>query len=133
MRSNAPDARGALSARGGDLPRAAETHPVVRAIASSEVGDELLPLLTTRGGPLVAEVTGRLAGVLVENWPELSSDDANLVSDCLVRLAISYAALPAGSRAKWPRLCRKSSGRSWTGSRTFRPPPRLRLRGGRVS
>lgn len=97
VRSKAPDARGALMAAAEIFLAAAGTHPVIRAVASSDSGEEILPLLTTRGGALVGDVTQRLAAVLVENWPQLSAQDASLVSDCLVRLAISYAALPAGS------------------------------------
>ena len=79
---------------------AAETHPVIRAVVASESGDELLPLLTTRGGPLVARGHRRLARRCVESWPGLRRREAELVSDCLVRLAISHAALPAAPPAE---------------------------------
>ena len=95
VRAEAPDARGALRAAAEIFLSAAGTHPVIRAVASAEVGDELLPLLTTRGGALVGDVTARLAGLIVESWPGLAAEQAELVSDCLVRLAISHAALPA--------------------------------------
>jgi AcrR family transcriptional regulator len=97
IRAHAPDARAALEAALSLFLTAAATHPVIRAVAASESGDELLPLLTTRGGPLVAEVTDHLAQTLVESWPGLGRTDAELVSDCLVRLAISHAALPVGA------------------------------------
>ena len=72
----------------------------MRAIASGDGGEELLPLVTTRGGTLLEIVTERLAEVLVETWPQLSRADAGLVADTLVRLAISHAALPAGAAAQ---------------------------------
>jgi AcrR family transcriptional regulator len=97
IRAHAPDARAALEAALDIFLSAAGTHPVIRAVTAAEGGDELLPLLTTRGGPLVAEVTDRLADSLVESWQKLSRPDAELLSDCLVRLAISHAALPAGT------------------------------------
>ena len=100
VRSNAPDARGALTAAAEIFLTAAETHPVIRAVARGEAsGDEILPLLTTRGRPLVSDVTGRLAALMLENWPELERTDAELVADCLVRMAISHAALPAAAPA----------------------------------
>ena len=97
---NAPDGRAALAAALEIFLTAAETHPVIRAVTASESGDELLPLLTTRGGPLVMEITESLAHVLVANWEGVSRRDAELVADCLVRLAISHAALPGGPPAR---------------------------------
>lgn len=95
IRDAAPDARGALRAAVEIFLAAAETHPVIRAIVASESGDELLPLLTTRGGPLVAEVTDRLAQIITESWPGVPRREAGVIADCLARLAISHAALPA--------------------------------------
>lgn len=96
VRAKAPDAQAALGAAVEIFLTAAETHPVIRAVVASDSGDELLPLLTTRGGPLIGEVTDRLAEILVECWPALPEDEAAMIADCLARLAISYAALPAG-------------------------------------
>lgn len=95
IRSNAPDAEAALRAAVEIFLTAAETHPVIRAVVASESGDELLPLLTTRGGPLVGEVTNRLGQIIVESWPGVRKREASVIADCLARLAISHAALPA--------------------------------------
>lgn len=96
IRSNAPDARAALRSAVEVFLLAAETHPVIRAVVASEgAGDEFLPLLTTRGGPLVAEVTDRLGQIVVESWPGVPEREAAVIADCLARLAISHAALPA--------------------------------------
>ena len=101
---HAPDARAALEAALEIFLSAAATHPVIRAVVASDDGaDELLPLLTTRGGPLVEQVTGRIGAKLDEHWPGLEPADAELVADCLVRLAISHAALPAGPPPKTAR------------------------------
>jgi AcrR family transcriptional regulator len=97
---HAPDGRAALAAALEIFLSAAETHPVIRAVSASENGDELLPLLTTRGGPLVTEITDGLADVLVANWAGVARPAAKLVADCLVRLAISHAALPGGPPAR---------------------------------
>ena len=100
IREHAPDARAALRAALELFLAAAETHPVIRAVIASGSGEELLPLLTTRGGPLVTDVTERLTEDLVDNWPALARSQAALLADCLVRLAISHAALPGGPPAK---------------------------------
>jgi len=99
IRSRPDDPRDALRAALEIFLGAAETHPLIRAVASAESGDEFLPLVTTRGGPLVADVTGRFSELMLETWPGLAAGDARLVADCLVRLAISHAALPAGTPA----------------------------------
>jgi hypothetical protein len=55
--------------------------------------------VTTRGGPLVEHVTDHLAELFLASWPTLRPADAAPVADALTRLAISYAALPAGEPA----------------------------------
>lgn len=97
VREHAPDPRRALRAALEIFLRAAQTHPLVRAVATSQGEDGFLPLVTTSGGPLVGEVTARLADLIRDTWEGLPGADAELVSDCLVRLAISHANLPAGS------------------------------------
>jgi AcrR family transcriptional regulator len=74
---------------------AAAEDPIVRA-AMRDGAEELLALVTTRGRPLVEYAVKRLAGVIAEEWPEAARSDCELLSECLVRLAISYAALPKG-------------------------------------
>ena len=98
--AGADDPRVALSAALEIFLSAAETHPLVRAISTGEGGDELLGLVTARGAPVLGLVGEALAAMLVENWPELAREDARTVSDFLVRLAISHAALPSGTPAE---------------------------------
>ena len=100
IRSRPEDPRGALRAALEIFLGAAETHPLIKAVASSGSEQEFLPLVTTRGGPLVEDVTGRLADLMLETWPGLPKADARLVADCLIRLAISHAALPAAAPEK---------------------------------
>jgi AcrR family transcriptional regulator len=77
------------------LTEAAE-NPLLRAVVMEEGAEELLALLTTHGKPLVERAADRLAEVMVSGWPLMRRRDAELLSDVLVRLAISYAALPSG-------------------------------------
>lgn len=93
--AHAPDAQAALRAALEIFLSAAESHPLVRSIASSQEGDELLVLVTTGGGPVLAPVTAGLAGEIRRNWPQAEPEAAELVADALVRLAISHAALPS--------------------------------------
>ncbi len=97
VRDNEQDPRAALAGAVDVFLSAAETHPLVRTIAASQDGDELLALVTVRGGPVLGGVTAGLARVILETWPGLPSADTNFLADTLVRLAISYAALPSGT------------------------------------
>lgn len=76
---------------------AAAENPLVSAIVKEDGAEELLMLFTTQGEPLVERAAERLRSVMSAGWPLLRAQDAELLSDCLVRLAISYAALPRGS------------------------------------
>src|SRR5918997_5774495 len=69
VRARAADPRAAVAAALEIFLSAAATHPLVRAISASEDGDELLPLVTTRGGPVVDEVTEQLAAMMADTWP----------------------------------------------------------------
>jgi len=82
-----------LAAFGLFLTVAAEDALVRAAIAGA---DEMLPLVTTQGQPLVERSTERLRAAIISRWPQVRPRDSALLAECLVRLAISYAALPAG-------------------------------------
>ncbi len=86
----------ALSAAFDVFLAAAADNPLIRAVVSGDGGDELLPLLTTQGEPVLERATERLAGILHGGWPELGEPEARLLADSVVRLAISYAVLPSG-------------------------------------
>ena len=75
---------------------AAAENPLVRTIVHGDGAEELLALFTTQGKPLVERAAERLTVVMLASWPLLVRQDAELLSECLVRLAISYAALPTG-------------------------------------
>lgn len=86
----------AISAAFGTFLAAAADDPLVRGIVSGESGGELLPLVTTRGHPVLVHATERLAAFLGEGWPAMAPEQARLLAECVVRLAISHAALPSG-------------------------------------
>jgi AcrR family transcriptional regulator len=86
----------ALSAAFDVFLTAAAENPLVRTIVFAEGAEELLALFTTQGKPLVERAVERLAAVMAAGWPRVTAKDAELLGECLVRLAISYAALPKG-------------------------------------
>jgi AcrR family transcriptional regulator len=97
VEANGDDPVRALTAAFDVFLAAAGEHPLLRALAASDGTHELLPLLTTRGQPLHERATRALADVVVATFPALGRPRAQLLADAVVRLAISHAALPAGS------------------------------------
>jgi AcrR family transcriptional regulator len=94
LRAHPADPRRALVAALEVFLAAAEGHPLIRAIVSGGDGDELLALVTTRGGPVLGLAADRLAAVLAGIWTDVDTASIELVADCVVRLAISHATLP---------------------------------------
>jgi AcrR family transcriptional regulator len=78
------------------LASAAE-NVMVQNILSGEGGGELLALVTTHGGPVLERASERLSALFRTGFPAVSPADASLLAEAVVRLAISYAALPTGS------------------------------------
>ncbi len=78
----------------------AAENPLVNAIVAGDGADELIALFTTRGDTLVETAASRLTDVLLASWPAVAERDAELLAEALVRLAISYAALPKAEPAE---------------------------------
>jgi hypothetical protein len=57
----------------------------------------MLPFVTTQGLPVVQWATARLGAVIEQGWPQAAKTDVALLSEALVRLAISYITGPSGS------------------------------------
>jgi AcrR family transcriptional regulator len=96
--ANRDDPVAALAAAFEVFLAVAADDPLVRTL----LGDgsaELLPLVTTQGEPVLQLATTRLSAFLVEGWPQIDPAETALLAETVVRLAISYAALPAGPAA----------------------------------
>jgi len=91
------DPAAALSAAFDVFLTAAAENPLIRTIVRGDGADGLLALFTSEGEPLVSGAAERLTAIIIEGWPLVQRRDAELLSECLVRLAISYAVLPKGS------------------------------------
>jgi AcrR family transcriptional regulator len=75
------------------LSSAAE-DPFVRAILADDGSQGLLPLVTTHGRPMIERAVRGLAQIIRSGWPQVQDEDAELLAELLVRLAISHAGLP---------------------------------------
>jgi AcrR family transcriptional regulator len=91
------DPPGAVAAAFEVFLAAAAENTMVRTIVSGEGSQELLPLVTTHGEPVLERATERLTGFFLDGFPVVSATDARLLAEVVVRLAISYAALPSES------------------------------------
>jgi AcrR family transcriptional regulator len=96
VREHLDDPAAALSAAFNVFLTAAAEDPLVRTLLTGDEAYSLLALVTTQGEHVVAGATERLSAIILSGWPTVNPADARLLAECLVRLAISYAALPAG-------------------------------------
>ncbi len=96
VNSNLHDPVAALAAAFDVFLTGAADHPLIRSVVSGDGNDSLLPYVTTQGQPVVAQAADRLATVIGAGWPQVDEDAIGLLAECVVRLAISYAALPTG-------------------------------------
>jgi AcrR family transcriptional regulator len=96
VNSNLHDPVAALAAAFDVFLTAAADDPLIRSVVSGEGNDSLLPYVTTQGQPVVEQAAERLATVISAGWPHVDRDAIGLLAECVVRLAISYAALPTG-------------------------------------
>jgi AcrR family transcriptional regulator len=92
--AHADDPRTAVSAALETFLSTAASHPLIRTVVAGEGTDELLRLFTTQGSPVLRRAVGRLTDILLAGWPQVGRADAELFSECMVRLAVSLAALP---------------------------------------
>jgi AcrR family transcriptional regulator len=96
VREHLDDPATALSAAFDVFLTAAAEDPLVRTLLSGDEAHSLLALVTTQGEPVVAGATESLSAIILSGWPAVDPAAARLLAECLVRLAISYAALPTG-------------------------------------
>ncbi|MDF0529854.1 TetR family transcriptional regulator [Tsukamurella sp. 8F] len=82
----------------GQFLALAISDPLVRhGIAGPDPQTELLRLLTTDGGKIYTHATDGLTEIFMNSWAAVPIDRARVLSDGLVRLAISNVALRHGT------------------------------------
>lgn len=75
--------------------QAVADNPLVHAVVRGQGAEDLLALFRTRGEQLVERAVERLTAIILTGWP-LARENAEILSECLLRLAISYTGLPKG-------------------------------------
>jgi AcrR family transcriptional regulator len=97
VRQHLDDPRAAIGAALELFLRTAGEDPLIRILLSDDGTGGLLPFVTTQGMPVVQWATTRLATTIEEGWPQAPQADVLLLSESLVRLAISYITAPSES------------------------------------
>lgn len=91
VRASAEDAREALQAAFGVFLKLASDEPLVRVIVAGAEGGELVRVLTWMRRAVAVE---RIGALIMDVWPQVTPEDAELLAESLARLAISHALLP---------------------------------------
>ena len=73
---------------------AAGEDPLIKILLSDDGTGGMLPFVTTQGLPIVQWAASRLTTVIEEGWPEAPAEDVKVLTESLVRLAISYVTTP---------------------------------------
>ncbi|HEY7891390.1 MAG TPA: TetR family transcriptional regulator [Solirubrobacteraceae bacterium] len=77
--------------------KSAAEDPFVRSIIADDGSAGLLPLVTTGARPVIERAVERLSEIIRDGWPQVAAEDAGLLAELLVRLAISHAGLPTST------------------------------------
>jgi AcrR family transcriptional regulator len=72
----------------------ASQDPLMRLLLDDDGTGGMLPLITTQSRPVLEWASERLCRVMRSGWPDVEDEDAELLADSLVRLAISYVTMP---------------------------------------
>jgi len=75
----------------------ARENRLVAAALGTGAGEDLLPLLTTKGEPILTAATEVAAGQYREFEPSLSPESAALLAETVVRLSLSHLVMPTHS------------------------------------
>jgi len=97
VKQHLDDPRAAINAALELFLRSAAEDPLIRILLSDDGTGGLLPFVTTQGVPVVQWATARLVAVIEEGWPQAPPADVRLLSEALVRLAISHITTPSES------------------------------------
>lgn len=93
--ANSTDPRAAVAAALELFLTTAGEDPLIKMLLSDDGTGGMLPFVTTQGMPVVQWATARLATTIEAGWPQAPKPDVLLLSEALVRLAISYITAPS--------------------------------------
>jgi AcrR family transcriptional regulator len=68
--------------------------PLVISLLSGVAKPDLLQIITTDSGPIIAHCSARLTTSFVNSWMRASEEDSGIIARAIVRLAMSYVSMP---------------------------------------
>ncbi|WP_422749025.1 TetR family transcriptional regulator [Mycobacterium sp. WMMD1722] len=68
--------------------------PLVISLLSGDTKPDLLQIITTGSGPIIARCSERLTSTFQDSWVKASDEDAGILARAIVRLAMSYVSMP---------------------------------------
>ncbi|MGW0036891.1 TetR family transcriptional regulator [Gordonia sp. NPDC003376] len=94
IRDHPGDVDGALHNGFDQFFTQAAADPLIGSLQRGEAKPDLLRLITTDAGPLITIASALLTKALRESWTGLAEPDAERISRAIVRMALSYVAMP---------------------------------------
>lgn len=95
LAAHVDDAQDAVAAAFQAFLMSVAENLLLRALVLDDNNEELLPLLTTHGAPILDTARSRLSSYIQLLWSTTDATEATLLAECVVRLAISVATLPS--------------------------------------
>lgn len=68
--------------------------PLVISLLTGGIKPDLLQIITTDSGPIIARCSQRLTTTFQHSWVRCSDEDAGVLARAIVRLAMSYVSMP---------------------------------------
>ena len=96
------DLAGAVRSAVEYIIEATAGNPLLQTILTQAPVDgdtSLLPLLTTRGEPLMTQAVGMVREWVNEQWPDLPASDVRLMAESVARVGFSHILTPTASPA----------------------------------
>lgn len=78
----------------GDFFAQSAADPLVISMLTGGTKPDLLALVTTDSGPIIAHCSARLTTTFTQSWVRASEEDAGVLARAVVRLAMSYVSMP---------------------------------------
>ncbi|MEO9330018.1 TetR family transcriptional regulator [Gordonia aurantiaca] len=89
------DVTGALRTAFSEYFTGVATDPLIASLLSGEAKPDLMKLITTDAGPVIAVASDRLIQAFREStWLRMGDDDIERISRAITRMALSYVAIP---------------------------------------
>ncbi|WP_183098688.1 TetR family transcriptional regulator [Nocardioides pelophilus] len=94
LEANAGDPQAALEAALRTFLHATSADPLIKRVQDGNAHPDLVRLVTTDSGQLLAHIAGRLTEAVGRIWPIVDPVAARTLARTIARLGISYVAMP---------------------------------------